>query len=67
MPEMLHKVLLECCFAYSVWWTDGSEEVEPSILICQGLPPLNSTSALLDGNWNQWGWSDFDSKDPFAL
>ena len=67
MPEMLHKVLLECSFAYSVWWTDGSEEVEPSILICQGLPPLNSATALLDGNWDQWGWSDADSNDPFDL
>ena len=58
MPEMLNKVLLKCSFAYSVWWTDGSEEVGPSILICQGLPPLDSAAALLDGNWDQWGWDD---------
>ena len=58
MPEMLNKVLHKCSFAYSAWWTDGSEEVEPSILICQGLPPLDSAAALLDGNWDQWGWDD---------
>lgn len=66
MPEMLHKVLVECSFAYSVWWTDGSEEVEPSILICQGLPPLNSATALLDGNWDQWGWCDSDLQPLFT-
>ncbi len=72
MPEMMHQILCECSFAYSIWWTEGSEVVQPSFLLCQGLPPINSAAALLDGNWNHWGWSDdaavdLIADDPFNL
>jgi type VI secretion system protein ImpM len=38
------------------WWTDGSQYVEPSLLIGQGLPPPQTFAALLTGTWAEQGW-----------
>jgi len=43
---------------FTLWWTSGSEQVEPSILICDNLPPTQGFSALLTGNWGHWGWDN---------
>ena len=43
---------------FTVWWTNGSEQVEASILICNKLPPTQGFSALLTGDWHQWGWQN---------
>ncbi len=43
---------------FTVWWTNGSEHVEASILICNKLPPSQGFSALLTGDWDQWGWQN---------
>ena len=56
MPDFLDQVLKEFGFAYSVWWTMGSEHVTPSLLICEGLPPFDGIAAMFDGNWQAWGW-----------
>lgn len=56
LPSILDKLLKDHCFAYSLWWTQGSEHVSPSLLICAGLPPFDSIAAMFDGNWQQWGW-----------
>lgn len=57
-PSLLDNLMRETCFAYSLWWTRGSEAVDASLLITQGLPPIESTVALYDGNWGRWGWLD---------
>ena len=44
--------------AYSIWWTSGSERVEPSCLVCEGLPPTMGFGAMLGGGWSAWGWHD---------
>ncbi len=54
-PALLDRVLNDYLFAYSLWWTHGSEQVEPSLLLCQGLPPTEGFSGLLGGDWDQWG------------
>ena len=41
---------------YSLWWTDGSDHVEPCLIVSPGLPPEECFTALLDGDWNKWGW-----------
>ena len=56
LPVFLDNLLKEHCFAYSIWWTQGSEQVSPSLLICEGLPPYAGMAAMFDGNWQQWGW-----------
>lgn len=37
---------------YSLWWTAGSEQVEPSLLLCEGLPAPDAYAAMLDGVWS---------------
>ncbi|MES2048583.1 MAG: type VI secretion system-associated protein TagF, partial [Pseudomonadota bacterium] len=41
---------------HSLWWTDGSPHVSPSVLICRGLPSANQFTAMLSGDWSQSGW-----------
>ena len=55
-PSMLDNMLNERCFAYSLWWTQGSELISPSLLFSAGLPPFEGVAAMFDGNWRQWGW-----------
>ena len=39
-----------------IWWTQGSEYVEPTCLIGKGLPAPSSFAALLDGVWYGQPW-----------
>jgi type VI secretion system protein ImpM len=55
-PNLLAHALGELFFAYSLWWTSGSERVAPSLLACQGLPAPESFAALLGGGWSGAGW-----------
>lgn len=44
--------------AYSVWVTGGSERVGASLLVCEGLPPIEGFASLMTGGWQQQrGWS----------
>lgn len=56
LPFFLNNFLKEHYFAYSLWWTKGSELVAPSLLVNEGMPPFKGIAAMLDGNWQQWGW-----------
>jgi len=55
-PVLLARALEEVFFAYSLWWTSGSERIAPSLLACQGLPAPDAFSALLAGDWAGRGW-----------
>ncbi|MBL3591517.1 MAG: type VI secretion system-associated protein TagF [gamma proteobacterium endosymbiont of Lamellibrachia anaximandri] len=56
----LNQTLLKRAFpAYSLWWSEGSERVRPSLLVTEGLPPIQGFAALLDGNWVNWNWSQY--------
>lgn len=61
-PTLLHNTLREVCHAYSLWWTAGSEKIDPSFLISQGLPPVESVTAMFTGGWSQCGWTDNQSQ-----
>lgn len=55
----LARELMERLFySYSLWWSAGSTRVAPTLLICQGLPPPDGYAAMLDGDWQRWGWED---------
>jgi type VI secretion system protein ImpM len=41
---------------HSLWWTDGSQQIAPCMLVCGGLPSAEGFVALLDGTWNERGW-----------
>lgn len=55
---LLRQTLSELFFAYSLWWTDGSERISPSLLACQGLPPIHGYCAMLAGDWKRGGWQE---------
>jgi type VI secretion system protein ImpM len=40
----------------SLWWTDGSPQVAPCVLVCDGMPAPAGFAALLDGLWQGRGW-----------
>ena len=42
--------------AHSIWWTDGSPHVSPSVLVCRGLPSAAQFCAMLSGRWSESGW-----------
>jgi len=43
--------------AHSLWSTAGSEHIEASFLVCEGLPPIDAFVALMTGSWEQRGWA----------
>lgn len=42
--------------AYSLWRNTGSDDIQESLLISQGLPPSKSMLAMLNGDWSSNGW-----------
>jgi type VI secretion system protein ImpM len=40
----------------SMWWTDGSELIEPCVLLSRSLPRPDSFAALLAGTWDDGRW-----------
>jgi type VI secretion system protein ImpM len=38
------------------WWTLGARALAPLGLRGQSLPRGTASTALLDGNWERWGW-----------
>lgn len=41
---------------YTLWWTSGSERCKPALVFSESLPSVERFVALLDGQWEQWGW-----------
>jgi type VI secretion system protein ImpM len=50
-------LLRRLCTAYSLWWTRDEPGVGSSLLISEGLPAIERYAAMLDGDWNGWGWT----------
>jgi type VI secretion system protein ImpM len=40
----------------TMWWTSGSELIEPCVLLNRALPRPDSFAALLAGTWNDGRW-----------
>jgi len=60
-PGFLPQLMKRLLFAYSIWWTQGSERISPSLLICQGLPHIKGAGGLIDGAWSEHGWEEIES------
>jgi type VI secretion system protein ImpM len=54
--DAIDALLVLLAGRYTLWWTTGSEQFKPSLVIAEGLPPVDRFAALLDGRWEQWGW-----------
>jgi len=63
-PELAARALREIFFGFSLWTTTGSEQVAPSLLVCQGLPAIDGYSAMLLGNWRDSPWQRDAVSDP---
>ncbi len=57
-PVLTSRVLRATLTTYGLWWTRGSDRVAPSVLVTEGLPPVQGFAAFLDGQWAAWGWDD---------
>lgn len=64
LPELTHQLLMQRSGNYSLWWGSGSDNVEPSLLVCNGLPLCADFSALLTGDWQTGGWESWALKHP---
>ncbi|MDO6610158.1 type VI secretion system-associated protein TagF [Shewanella sp. 1_MG-2023] len=42
---------------YSIWWTEGSADVEPCVIITEGLPQVSQFISMLNGQWKQTSWN----------
>ena len=57
LTGLLDKTYTRLLGNYSLWWTKGSEYVEPCLLVSSNLPAAGQFAAMFDGDWQQWGWS----------
>jgi type VI secretion system protein ImpM len=56
--NLLHAALSGAYANYSLWWTTGSDYVQPSFLVCAGLPPVQGYTAMMASQWQASGWHD---------
>jgi len=52
--ESLNRMVDNAQQGGSVWLTQGSQQVEASLLIYQGMPSGYEAVAMLDGHWQKW-------------
>ncbi len=57
-PELLNSMLSTFYSTYSVWRTNGSDNVPSNLVISEGLPAYKSCTAFFDGKLGEWGWTD---------
>ena len=50
-------LLRHACTSYSLWWSRSAADQGDSLLVSQGLPPVERYAGMLDGKWTDWGWS----------
>ena len=54
--SLVYTIAQAALHGQAVWWTDGSPQVAPCVLVCRGMPPPAGFTALLDGGWEGHGW-----------
>lgn len=55
--DLIHLQYSQSYGAYSLWWTLGSELVEPCFIVTDGLPQVSQFAAMLNGQWQQHSWN----------
>ncbi len=55
--ELLHQQYNHHYGRYSLWWTLGSDLVEPCFIVTDGLPQVSQFVAMLNGQWQQHNWN----------
>lgn len=67
LNSLTKQFLLQRFPQYTLWWSSGSEQIEPSLLISNQLPATHRFSALLTGDWDRWGWDNKLSTIPSTI
>ena len=49
---------------HSLWCSGGAQRLSASIVVCDGLPPIDAYAALMTGQWEQRGWTLHTHKVP---
>jgi type VI secretion system protein ImpM len=57
--DIANQLMLSRLGSYSVWWTEGSEAVSESFLVCDGLPQAHSYVSMLSGRWEEGLWQNW--------
>ena len=55
---LLDASLRESLSSYSVWSTQGSQQLEPCLFYSRGLPQMRGIAAMMDGQWDCRGWHE---------
>jgi len=42
----------------TLWWSQGTDRIPPSLILAIGLPTPRSFAAMLSGRWTEFGWRD---------
>lgn len=50
IPALSIKIANATLAGHGLWWTDGSPRVEPSLLVCRGLPSQVLFTSMLNGS-----------------
>lgn len=56
--SLLNNLTATLLGQHSLWWTNGSEHVDPCLLMSSNLPDAGQFAAMLDGQWQKWGWAE---------
>ena len=55
--DLLHQQYNLHFSDYSIWWTTGSDLIEPCFIVTDGLPQVSQFVSMLDGQWKKRDWN----------
>ena len=58
LPFVLDAYLTSSLSSYSIWSTAGSAHMDAGVFVSSGLPKFSGIAAMMDGRWDNWGWSE---------
>ncbi|PVZ67675.1 type VI secretion system-associated protein TagF [Pelagibaculum spongiae] len=65
-PHMLHILVRQRFPIYSLFWSKGSNQVQPCMLVSRNMPPVSGFSGMLGGYWQSGNWEDWAMSFPMA-
>ncbi len=57
VPALAHVLLEQRFGPYSVWWSEGSERIDPGLLLGAGLPDGDAYADMLGAGWQSDAWA----------
>lgn len=61
--ELEDNLLSQLPAQHSLWWSHGSNQISPSLLVLGELPPDTLFASLLNGQWESYGWKHYNLTD----